>query len=108
MIGSLFRGIGISREKKKTKAQILNMQDHQNLTKYEIIEKLMKEELSWWARKWKSFLSLLMLTLVIISIIGYTFDINEGLLLINVPGFYTLTFQGLLLLLINVYYGIRD
>ena len=108
MIGSLFRGIGISREKKKTKAQILNMQDHQNLTKYEIIEKLMKEELSWWARKWKCFLSLLMLTLVTISIFFYTFDINEGLLLINIPEFYTLTFQGLLLLLINVYYGIRD
>jgi len=108
MLGSVFRGIGTSREKKKTKEQILNMQDHQTLSKYDIIEKLMEEKLGWWARKWKSFLSLLMLIFVIISISAYSFDINEDLILFSLPGLYTLTLQGLLLLLINVYYGIRD
>jgi len=108
MFGSLFRGIGIAREKKKTKILILNMQNHQSLSKYEIIEKLMEEKLGWWARKGKSFLSLFMLISVIISFGFYSFDVNEGLLLINIPELYTLTFQGFLLLLINIYYGIRD
>lgn len=111
MIGSMFRGIGISREKKKTKALIFNMQDHQSLSRYDIIEKLMEEKLGWWEQKGKSFLSLLMLTLVIISLFGYTFDIifDSEIILIEITALnYVLTFQGLLLIFINIYYGIRD
>ncbi len=92
MIGSLFRGIGISREKKKTKEQIRNMQDHESLSKYDIIEKLMVEKPGWLKRKGKSFLSLLMLIIVIVSLFGYSIGINLGFLL----------------LMINIYYGIRD
>ena len=108
MIGSTLRGISVNREKKRTKALILEMQDHQSLSKYEIIEKLMDVKPSWWARKGKSFLSIFMLTAVLISIVFYTFDLFRGFLIIDVPGVYTLTLQGLLLLIINMYYGIRD
>ncbi len=111
MFGSFFRGIGIAREKTRTKEQILSMRDHQSLSKYEIIEKLMEDKLGWWERKGKSFLSLLMLILVIISLFGYTFDIifNSEIVLIELSALnYVLTFQGLLLIFINIYYGIRD
>ena len=105
MIGSLFRGIGVSRERKKIKEQIQAMKDHESLSKYEIIEKLMDEKVSWWKRKGKSFLSLFMLASVIFSLGVYSFNFDIPLLITPI---YSFTLQGTLLLLIYIYYGIRD
>jgi hypothetical protein len=105
MVGSLFRGIGVSRERKNIKEQISTMKDHESLSKYEIIEKLMEYKVSWWKRKGKSFLSLFMLASVVFSLFVYSFKFDIPLLITPI---YTLTLQGTLLLLINMYYGIRD
>ena len=105
MLGSLMRGIGVRIERNKIKEQIKKIQNLQSLSKYQIIEQLMEEKLTWWQRKGKSILSLSTLTCVIVSLALYTANF-EVVLLENT--FYTLTLQGILLLTINLYYGIRE
>jgi len=105
MLGSLIRGVGVSLERKKIKDQIKNIQNLQSMSRYQIIEQLMEEKLTWWQRKGKSILSLFTLGCVIVSLVLYTVS-YEVILFENM--FYTLTLQGILLLTINLYYGIRE
>ena len=44
MFGSLLRGIGVNRERKKIKEQIVNIKNLQSMSRYEIIEQLMEEK----------------------------------------------------------------
>ncbi|KKK45462.1 hypothetical protein LCGC14_1315460 [marine sediment metagenome] len=103
MIGAFFRSIASSRAKRKIKAQIENMDA--SLSDVEIIEKLMLREQSWWKRKGKNILSVVMLAAITTSLLFYTFDFDY--MVLSSP-YYTLTLQGTLLLLVNVYYGFRD
>ncbi|MFX1397659.1 MAG: hypothetical protein ACFFAS_11530 [Promethearchaeota archaeon] len=105
MVGSIFRGVGVHKERKKLKKQIAEMKDFQNLSKFQIIENLMVEKLSWWERKGKFFLSIFVLISMILSLYFYTFNIPIPL--IETPD-YTLSLEGMLLLVISLYYGIRD
>jgi hypothetical protein len=105
IIGAIFRSILRSREKKKVKEQIADMDA--SLTDIEIIEKLMLRDPSWWKRKGKSILSIFMLIIITTALIFYTF--NADFQLISLPQYgIELTLQGVLLLLVNVYYGFRD
>lgn len=105
IIGAFFRSIIKSREKKKIKQQIGEMDA--SLSEVQIIEKLMLEEHSWWKTGGRSLLSIIMLVLITTALLFYTFDIDYPLL--NLPQYgLILTLQGTLLLLVNVYYGIRD
>ncbi|MFW9878457.1 MAG: hypothetical protein ACFFG0_35695 [Candidatus Thorarchaeota archaeon] len=103
LIGSFFRSIVNSRERKRLRGKIANMDA--SLTEVEIIEKLILEETSWWKRRGRNILSIIMFIIVVSALICFTFkwDLN----IINLPD-YTLTLVGFLLLLINAYYGFRD
>ncbi|MFX1418118.1 MAG: hypothetical protein ACFE9N_04265 [Promethearchaeota archaeon] len=103
IIGSFFRSVVNSREKKKLRGKIANMDA--SLTEVEIIEKLILEEASWWKRRGRNILSIIMFIIVVSALICFTFrwDLN----IIDLPD-YNLTLVGFLLLLINAYYGFRD
>lgn len=103
IIGASFRSILKAREKKTLKEKIANMDA--SLSDVQVIEKLMLEEASWWKRTGKNILSLIMLIVVIIALLCYTF--NWDYILFSSPS-YTLTLVGFFLLLVNAYYGFRD
>ncbi|MFW9827809.1 MAG: hypothetical protein ACFFEY_09465 [Candidatus Thorarchaeota archaeon] len=103
MIGTIFRSIANSRERKRLKGKIANMDA--SLTELEVIEKLISEEGSWWKRKGRNIVSIVMFILVLIALISFSF--GWTLTIIDLPD-YTLTLNGLFLLLINAYYGFRD
>ncbi|MFX1379697.1 MAG: hypothetical protein ACFFA4_11470 [Promethearchaeota archaeon] len=103
IIGSFFRSIVNSRERKSLKEKIGNMDS--SLSEVEIIEKLILEESNWWKRKGRNILSVTMFVIVVSALICFTFRID--LTIINLID-YELTLVGFLLLLINAYYGFRD
>ncbi|MFX0030049.1 MAG: hypothetical protein ACFE8B_12625 [Candidatus Hermodarchaeota archaeon] len=105
MIGALFRSISKAREKKNLREQISEMDA--SLNEVEIIEKLMLKEPSWWKSTGKSLLSILMLITTTTALMFYTFDFDYEILSLTQYGI-ELTLRGILLLLINVYYGLRD
>lgn len=105
VIGGFFRAIKNYREKGKLKEQIESIDDYKSRSNSEIIEKLGKQELSWWEQKGKTVLSLLTLAAIITSLLFFTFDYDFKLL--SLP-FYEFSFRETLLLLISVYYGFRD
>ena len=105
IIGAAFRSVLKSRERKKTKEKIANMDA--NLSDVQIIEKLMLEKPSWWKRTGKNILSIIMLIIVNIALLCYRF--NWDYIILEIPTlYYNLTVVGLLLLLVNVYYGFRE
>jgi len=105
IVGAFFRSILRSRERKKTREKIANMDA--SLSDVQIIEKLMLEEPSWWKQTGKNILSIIMLIIVIVALLCYTYDWDYTLFEIPTP-YYKLTLVGVLLLLVNVYYGFRD
>lgn len=103
IIGAFFRAILKSRENKKIREKVANMDA--SLSDIQIIEKLMLEEPSWWKSTGRNILSLIMLIIVVAALLCYSiewdyeiFDLYD----------YSLTVVGILLLLINAYYGFRD
>ncbi|MFX1374739.1 MAG: hypothetical protein ACFFA0_02900 [Promethearchaeota archaeon] len=105
MIGALFRSISKAREKKSLKEQIGEMDA--SLSEAEIIEKLILKEPGWWKSTGKSILSIIMLTTTSTALLFYTFDLDYEIVSLTQYEI-ELTMQGILLLLINVYYGFRD
>jgi hypothetical protein len=103
MIGAIFRSIANSRERNRLKEKIANMDA--SLTELEIVEKLILEEDSWWKRKGRNIISIVMFIFVLIALISFSF--GWTLTIIDLPD-YSLTLNGLFLLLINAYYGFRD
>ena len=103
MIGAFFRSIVNAREKKKIKVQVADMDA--SLSDVEVIEKLMLLEPSWWKTKGKNIISVFMLTVVVIALLCYSFKWDYAIF--SSP-YYNLTIVGVLLLLVNVYYGFRD
>ncbi|MFX0039531.1 MAG: hypothetical protein ACFFCY_09260 [Promethearchaeota archaeon] len=103
IIGASFRSIFQSREKKKIKEKIANMDS--SLSDIQIIETLMLERPNRWKRLSKSILSMLMLTIVSFALLCYTYDWDYTIF--TIPS-YELTLVGALLLLVNVYYGFRE
>ncbi|MHA2391729.1 MAG: hypothetical protein ACXAEX_07150 [Promethearchaeota archaeon] len=106
IIGALFRSIAKVREKKSIREQIQNMDA--SLSDAEIIEKLMLRELSWFKRKGKNILSILVLIAVIIALFCYTINFDYLLITITTLNNYSITLVGLLLIFINAYYGFRE
>ncbi|TKJ24771.1 MAG: hypothetical protein CEE42_09675 [Promethearchaeota archaeon Loki_b31] len=105
IVGAFFRNISVSREKKRLKKQIEEIENYQSLSKYEIIEKLIDQEPTWLKQKSSNFLSLLTLTTVITSLLLFTFDLDYKFQILTL---FTVSLREALLLLINVYYGFRD
>jgi len=105
IVGAFFRGIGVSRGRKKIRNQVKNMQNYENLSKYEILTRLIEQKPSWLKQKGKNFLSILILTAVITALLCYTINWDYTILLLS---YYEFSLRANLLLLINVYYGFRD
>ncbi|MFX1389263.1 MAG: hypothetical protein ACFE9Z_04275 [Promethearchaeota archaeon] len=103
MIGAIFRSIVNTRERKRLKGKIADMDA--SLSELDIVERLISEEGSWWKRKGRNIVSIVMFILVLTSLI--CFSVDWDLTLIDLTD-YTLSLNGFLLLLINVYYGFRD
>ncbi len=105
IVGALFRNISVSREKKRLKKQIEEIENYQNLSKYEIIEKLIDQEPTWLKQKSRNVLSLITLATVIASLLLFTFDLDYTFQILTL---FTISLREALLLVINVYYGFRD
>ena len=104
-IGTLLRIIGQNREKKKINAEISSMENFRNMSKYEIFEKLVEEKPSWWKRTGNSIFSIITFIAMVVALFLYTFDLDPPLLDIAI---IPLTTRQILLLFVNVYYGLRD
>ena len=105
IIGSLIRGFGSSRHKKRIHAQISQMQGLDNKSKFEIIQELADRPKSWWKQKGDSLFSIITLIAVILALILFTIDF--AMVLLELP-FYTLGLKDALLMLVSVYYGLRS
>ena len=105
IVGAFFRNISVSREKKRLKKQIEEIENYKNLSKYEIIEKLIDQEPTWLKQKSRNFLSLITLTTVITSLLLFTFKLDYTFQILML---FTVSLREALLLVINVYYGFRD
>ncbi len=105
IVGAFFRNISVSREKKRLKKQIVEIENYQSISKYEIIEKLINQEPTWLKQKSRNFLSLLTLSTVITSLLLFTFNLDYTFQILTL---FTFSLREALLLLINVYYGFRD
>ncbi len=105
IVGAFFRNISVSREKKRLKNQIEEIENYKNLSKYEIIENLIDQEPTWLKQKSKNFLSLITLTTVITSLLLFTFKMDYTFQILTL---FTVSLREALLLVINVYYGFRD
>jgi len=104
-IGTLIRIISQSREKKKINTEMQAMENFRNMSKYDIFEKLCEEKPSWWKKKGNSILSIFTFLVVVVALFMYTFNLDPPL--IAIPAF-PLTIRQILLLFVNVYYGLRD
>jgi hypothetical protein len=79
--------------------------DYQNLSKYEIFEKIVEKKPSFWKKTWKSVVSIIVFIAVSIGLMLFTLQIDYT---INIFGLFRPSLREALLLLINVYYGFRD
>jgi len=104
-IGILFRTIVLTRQKKKLKNQINLITNYQELSKYQILEKIEEQKPSRWINIGKSLLSILTFIAVVIALFSFTFGWEY--IIFSLP-FYSLSIQDVLLLVINVYYGFRE
>jgi len=102
-IGAIFRSIFRLREKKSLREKIADMDA--SFSEAQIIEKLMLEP-SWWKRKGKNILSIIVLIVVIVALTCYSYNLDY--IIVTLVGTNPITVIGLLLLLINAYYGFRD
>ncbi len=103
LVGAIFRAVLKVREKKRIKEEIANMDA--SLNKVQIIEKLMLEP-SWWDRTGRNILSIVMLVVVVFALTFYS--LNMTFPIVTLTGTYEVSVVGILLLLINAYYGFRD
>jgi len=103
--GSVFRSISHSQQKKNIKKEMLSIPEYQNLSKYELFEKIMDKKPSFWKKTWKSIISIIIFIAVSTGLMLFTLHIDYTIPLF---GLFTISLRETLLLLINVYYGFRD
>ncbi|MFX1280575.1 MAG: hypothetical protein ACFFA3_14455 [Promethearchaeota archaeon] len=106
IIGSFFRAIGKVKEKSNIREQIKEMDS--SLSEAKIIESLMTREQSWLRRTGKNILSILVLIAIFAALLCYTIEIDYTLVTLKALDDYQFTVVGLLLILVNVYFGFRD
>lgn len=104
-IGTIFRSIGLSRQKKKLRKQIEAIADYRTLSKYDILEKIEAKKPSLWKKSWKNLISILTILAVTTGLVLFSFNLDYTLPLF---GLFNLSLREGLLLFINAYYGFRD
>ena len=100
-IGTFFRAIGQIFSKKKLKERIEEIINYQELSKYDILEKLEEQKRGSINNIGKNLFSIIVFIAVTTALFLFTFDI-DFILIFNV------SLRRILLLLINIYYGFRD
>ncbi|MFX1275933.1 MAG: hypothetical protein ACFFAT_12880 [Promethearchaeota archaeon] len=105
IIGTIFRAIKNSREKKRLTGQITSIDNYKSLSEFEILINIEKQVKSWWELKGKNILSIITFIAVVISLICYTIGTD---LIVAILPIYEFSLRETLLLLISVYYGFRD
>ena len=103
-VGNIIRMIGISREKKKLKAEILKIEDYKSMSKHVLYAKLAELQPDKKKSSWKNLFSIITFIAITYSLILYTIPLDFILPVL----FTTISLRHGLLLLINVYYGFRD
>ena len=100
-IGTFFRAIGQLFSKKKLKEQIEEIPNYQELSKYDILEKLDEQKRGSINNYGRNLFSIIVFIAVSVALFMFTFEI-DFILILNV------SLRRALLLLINLYYGFRD
>ncbi|MFX1322974.1 MAG: hypothetical protein ACFFAQ_15155 [Promethearchaeota archaeon] len=106
-VGVIVRGIVNYGKKKDIRAKMDLIENFQSLSIYEVVDKLLQQKQTWWDKKGKNIISYIMLLVVFTALILFTIEFQYNIL--DLPAFnYTLSLKGILLLLVNAYYGFRD
>jgi hypothetical protein len=100
-IGTFFRAIGQIFSKKKLREQIKEVPSYQELSKYDILEKLDEQKRGGITNVGKSLFSIIVFVAVTSALFLFTIDIDFTLV-------FNVSLRRSLLLLINLYYGFRD
>ena len=100
-LGTFFRAIGKIWSKKKLKEQIEAIPNYKEMSKYDILEKLNKKKRGGANNVFKSIFSILVFLAITIALLLFTVNV-DFILIFNV------SLRRALLLVINLYYGIRD
>ena len=100
-IGTFFRTLGQIFSRKKLKERIEAIPTYQELSKYDILEKLDEQKRGGIDNFIKSLFSIIVFIAVTAALLLFTFDIDLTLI-------FNVSLRRALLLLINLYYGFRD
>ena len=100
-IGTFFRAIGQIFSKKKLKEQIKEVPSYQELSKYDILEKLDEQKRGSINNYGRNLFSIIVFIAVTTALFLFTIDIDFTLI-------FSISLRRALLLLINLYYGFRD
>jgi len=100
-IGTFFRAIGQIFSKKKLKEQVEEIPSYQELSKYDILEKLEEQKRGSINNIGKNLFSIIVFIAVTTALFLFTFKIDFTLI-------FNVSLRRILLLLINIYYGFRD
>jgi len=100
-IGTFFRALVQLFQKKKLKEQIEGIQNYQELSKYDILEKLDEQKRGGITNVGKSLFSIMVFIAVTAAL--FLFTVN-----IDFPLIFNVSLRRSLLLIINLYYGFRD
>ena len=100
-IGTFFRALVQLFQKKKLKEQIEEIQNYQELSKYDILEKLDEQKRGGITNVGKSLFSIIVFFAVTTALFLFTVNIDFTLI-------FNVSLRRALLLLINLYYGFRD
>lgn len=100
-IGTFFRAIGQIFSKKKLKERIEELPNYQELSKYDILEKLDEQKRGSINNIGRNLFSIIVFFAVTSALFLFTIDIDFTLI-------FNVSLRRSLLLLINLYYGFRD
>ena len=100
-IGTFFRALVQKINKKKLKEQVEKIPNYQELSKYDILEKLDEQKRGGITNVGKSLFSIIVFIAVTAALFLFTAEIDFLLI-------FSVSLRRALLLLINLYYGFRD
>jgi hypothetical protein len=100
-IGNFFRAIGQISSRKKLKEQIEEIPSYQELSKYDILEKLDEQKRGSITNVGKNLFSIIVFIAVTTALFLFTINIDFTLI-------FNVSLRRSFLLLINLYYGFRD
>ena len=105
ILGLIARSVINKREEKKINEKVQDMKAQGTVSKFDIVNTILAEEPSELKQKGKSLLSISMLCAVTAALLCFTFNFDYQFLVLP---FYEFSLRDTLLLLMSVYYGLRE